>query len=168
MADKRNIKELLEEKILVLDGAIGTMIQRYKLSEKDFRDERLKNHPVDLSGNNDILCLTQPEIIKDIHEAYLVAGADIIETNTFNATSISQADYGTESLVFEINFEAARIAAMAAERYTNQTPSKPRYVAGSIGPTNKTASMSPDVNDPGYRAVSFDDLKISYKEQVRG
>ncbi|MEI7810832.1 MAG: methionine synthase [Ignavibacteria bacterium] len=159
---------LLEKHILVLDGAMGTMIQRHKLIESDFRGERFKYHPHDLKGNNDILCLTRPEIIKNIHRAYYEAGSDIVETNTFNGTSLAQADYKTEELVYEINFEAARLAKEAAIEYTNKTPDKPRFVAGALGPTNKTASLSPDVNDPGYRAITFDQLVDAYYEQVKG
>ena len=163
---KPNIRKLLETRILVLDGAMGTMIQRYKFSESDFRGERFRDWPSSLKGNNDLLCLTKPESIQQIHEAFLEAGADILETNTFNATSISQGDYGTQDFVREINREAAKIAVEAALKFS--TPEKPRYVAGSIGPTNKTCSMSPDVNDPGFRAISFQDLKLSYREQVEG
>jgi len=163
---KPDIRKLLESRILVLDGAMGTMIQRYKFSEADFRGEQFKDWPSSLKGNNDLLCLTKPEAIREIHEAFLNAGADILETNTFNATSISQSDYGTENFVREINRAAARIAVDAAARLS--TAEKPRYVAGSIGPTNKTCSMSPDLNDPGYRAISFQDLKMSYREQVEG
>ncbi len=162
------IKKILNERIMVLDGAMGTMIQKYKLTETDFRGNRFANHPVDLKGNNDILVLTQPEIIKEIHYKYLEAGADIIETNTFNATSISQADYNTTQLIYELNFEAARIAKEAASEFSNKTPDKPRFVAGALGPTNKTLSISPDVNDPAYRAVTFDEVKDAYKEQVKG
>jgi 5-methyltetrahydrofolate--homocysteine methyltransferase len=168
MKAQRSIKPLLKERVLLLDGAMGTMIQRYKLTEEDYRGKRFRDHPCDLQGNNDLLSLTRPGVIREIHEAYLMAGADIIETNTFNATSVSQADYQMESMVFEINVESARIAAEAAASYTAKTPGKPRFVAGSMGPTNKTASMSPDVNDPGYRAISFDELKNAYFEQVRG
>ncbi|MCL4549093.1 MAG: methionine synthase [Bacteroidetes bacterium] len=162
------LRKILSERILVLDGAMGTMIQRHKLTEEQFRGNRFKDHPVDLKGNNDLLVLTQPEIIKSIHEAYLEAGADIIETNTFNGTSISQADYKTEHLVYEINFEAARIAKEAAQEFTKKNPDKPRFVAGAFGPTNKTLSLSPNVGDPGYRAVTFDQVKDSYKEEARG
>ncbi|MEJ5351118.1 MAG: methionine synthase [Melioribacteraceae bacterium] len=162
------LTKILNERIMVLDGAMGTMIQRYKLSEKDFRGDRFKNHPADLKGNNDILVLTQPEIIKEIHRSYLEADADIIETNTFNATKISQADYKTEDLVYEINFNAARIAKEAALEFTKKNPNKPRFVAGALGPTNKTLSISPDVNDPSFRAVTFDEVKEAYKEQARG
>ena len=163
---KPDIRKLLETRILVLDGAMGTMIQRYKFDESDFRGERVRDWPSSLKGNNDLLCLTKPESIRQIHEAFLEAGADILETNTFNATSISQGDYGTRDFVREINREAAKIALKAAAKFS--TPEKPRYVAGSIGPTNKTCSMSPDVNDPGFRAISFQDLKLSYREQVEG
>ncbi|MCX6222046.1 MAG: methionine synthase [Bacteroidia bacterium] len=163
---KPDIRSLLESRILVLDGAMGTMIQRYKFSEEDFRGERFKDWNSSLKGNNDLLSLTRPQAITEIHEAFLNAGADILETNTFNATSISQSDYGTEAFVREINREAARIAVEAATKFS--TPEKPRYVAGSIGPTNKTCSMSPDVNDPGFRAISFQNLKESYREQIEG
>jgi 5-methyltetrahydrofolate--homocysteine methyltransferase len=162
------IRKLLMERILLLDGAMGTMIQEYKLSEEDYRGERFKDHPSDLKGNNDLLSLTRPDVIRQIHEAYLEAGSDIIETNTFNATSISQADYHMEAAVYDINFESARIAAEAAAVFTKLTPGKPRFVAGSIGPTNKTTSLSPDVNDPGFRAISFDEMKEAYKEQCKG
>ena len=161
-----NIYNILKERILVLDGAMGTMIQEYKFSESDYRGIRFKNFPSTVKGNNDLLSLTQPDAIKTIHEKYLEAGADIIETNTFSSTSIGMADYNMESLVYEINFESARIAKDAALKYSNLTPNKPRFVAGSIGPTNRTASMSPDVNDPGYRAVTFDDLVVAYSEQI--
>jgi len=166
--DGADLRSLLHNRILLLDGAMGTMIQRYKLSEEDYRGARFKDHQSDLKGNNDLLSLTRPDIIKAIHEAYLEAGSDIIETNTFNATSISQADYHMEEQVYEINFESARIAAEAAAAFTSRTPEKPRFVAGSIGPTNKTTSLSPDVNDPGYRAISFDEMKEAYKEQSKG
>ena len=161
-----NIYNILKERILVLDGAMGTMIQEYKFSEYDYRGTRFKNYPSNVKGNNDLLSLTQPDAIKTIHEKYLEAGADIIETNTFSSTSIGMADYNMESLVYEINFESARIAKDAALKYSNLTPNKPRFVAGSIGPTNRTASMSPDVNDPVYRAVTFDDLVVAYSEQI--
>ncbi|MFC2133426.1 methionine synthase [Bacteroidota bacterium] len=162
------LKKILNERIMVLDGAMGTMIQRYKLTEADYRGEQFKDHPVDLKGNNDLLSLTQPEIIKDIHLEYLEAGADIIETNTFNGTSISQADYKTESYTYDINFASAKIAKEAAEEFSKKNPDKLRYVAGALGPTNKTASISSDVNDPGYRAATFDDFVVAYKEQARG
>ncbi len=162
------LQKILKERILVLDGAMGTMIQRHKLSENDFRGKRFKDHNSDLKGDNDLLSITQPQIIKDIHHAYLQAGADIIETNTFNSTSIAQSDYKLENLVYELNYSAAKIAKEAAEEFTKTNPSKPRFVAGALGPTNKTASLSPDVNDPGYRAVTFDQLVEAYKEQIRG
>ncbi|MCS7052543.1 MAG: methionine synthase [Ignavibacterium sp.] len=163
-----NFKKLLSERILVLDGAMGTMIQRHKLSESDYRGERFKDHPVDLKGNNDILCITQPEIIKGIHRAYFEAGADIVETNSFNGTPISQADYKTEHLVYEINFEAARIAKEVADEFNKKNPNKPRFVAGALGPTNKTLSISPNVNDPGFRAVTFDEMVNAYYLQTKG
>ena len=149
---------------MLLDGAMGTMVQSYNLSEKDFRGKRFKDHVKDLKGNNDILCLTQPKIVQDIHEAYFTAGADIVETNTFNANSISQLDYAMESLSYEINREAARIAKKAATSFLD----KPRFVAGAMGPTNRTASLSPDVNQPGFRNIAFDDLTDAYYEQARG
>ncbi len=163
---KRKIKEILKERILVLDGAMGTMIQQYNFSEEDFRGERFKDFPVSLKGNNDLLSITQPKAIKEIHKKYFKAGADIIETNTFSGTSISMADYKMEDLAYELNFESAKIAKEVADDFTSKEPNKPRFVAGSMGPTNKTASMSPDVNDPGYRAVSFNDLRLAYKEQA--
>ncbi|MBU0473866.1 MAG: methionine synthase [Bacteroidetes bacterium] len=162
------IKKILNKRIMLLDGAMGTMIQRHKLTEEDYRGERFKNHLVNLKGNNDLLSLTQPEIILDIHREYLKAGADIIETNTFNGTSISQADYEMEEFVYEINYESAKLAKKAVDEFNIINPEKPRYVAGSMGPTNKTLSMSPDVNDPGFRAVTFDQVKLSFKEQAKG
>ena len=162
------IKELLEKRILVLDGAMGTMIQKYKLTEEDYRGERFKNHSSNLKGNNDLLSLTQPQIISDIHTEYLNAGADIIETNTFNGTSISQADYNTEEYVYDINYESAKLAKAVADKFTKLNPEKPRFVAGSIGPTNTTLSLSSDVNNPGFRAVTFDQVKNSFKEQAKG
>lgn len=156
------------ERILILDGAMGTMIQRHKLSEADYRGERFKDWPRDLKGNNDLLVLTQPEIIRGIHEAYLEAGADIIETNTFNAQTVSMADYGMEALAFEMNVAAAKLAREAADKFTALTPDKPRFVAGAIGPTNRTASLSPDVNNPGLRNITFDELVAAYSEQARG
>ena len=161
-----NIYDILKERILVLDGAMGTMIQDYKFSESDYRGSRFKDHPCSVKGNNDLLSLTQPEAIKTIHEKYLEVGADIIETNTFSATSIGMADYSMESIIYDVNFESAKIAKEAATKYSEITPEKPRFVAGSIGPTNRTASMSPDVNDPGYRAITFDDLVKAYSEQT--
>lgn len=159
---KINIKSLLEDQILVLDGAMGTMIQRHKFEEFDFREGAFEDHHKPLKGNNDLLSITRPEIIKDIHRAYFNAGADIVETNTFSGTSIAQADYDLEHAVFDINYKSARLAKEVANEYND----KPRFVAGSIGPTNRTASISPDVNDPGYRAITFDALKLAYKEQV--
>ena len=161
-----NIYEILKEKILVLDGAMGTMIQDYKFSESDYRGARFKDHPCSVKGNNDLLSLTQPEAIKSIHEKYLKVGSDIIETNTFSSTSVGMADYSMESIVYDINYESAKIAKEAALKYSKITPEKPRFVAGSIGPTNRTASMSPDVNDPGFRAITFDDLVNAYSEQI--
>ncbi len=155
-------------RILILDGAMGTMIQRHKLGEADYRGERFKDWPRDLKGNNDLLALTQPNIIRGIHEAYLEAGADIIETNTFNAQTVSMADYGMESLAFEINLAAAKLAREAADKYSALTPDRPRFVAGAIGPTNRTASISPDVNNPGFRNISFDELVTAYSDQTRG
>ena len=163
-----NIKEDLQNRILVLDGAMGTMIQNHNLTEDKFRGSRFKNHPCSLKGNNDLLSITQPQIIRKIHLAYLESGADIIETNTFSSTSIGMLDYQMEDLAYELNYESAKIAKEAVNYYSGKTPIKKRYVAGSIGPTNKTASMSPDVNDPGYRAITFDELVIAYKEQVLG
>lgn len=162
------IKEILKDRILVLDGAMGTMLQQYAFEEADFRGTRFQDWPQPLQGNNDLLSLTQPEAIAAIHRKYLEAGADIIETNTFSATSIAMADYGMQDLVFEMNRESARIAAGVAAEFNKATPEKPRYVAGSIGPTNKTASLSPDVNNPGYRAISFEALKQAYNEQATG
>ncbi len=162
------ITDLLHERILVLDGAMGTMIQRHNLTEADYRGERFANFPHDVKGNNDLLSLTRPDIIKEIHKQYLEAGSDIVETNTFSSTSIAMADYHMEDLVYELNYESARIAREAADEITAQDPDKPRFVAGAMGPTNRTASLSPDVNNPGYRAVTFDDLVDAYYEQVRG
>ena len=161
-----NLRTELEHRILVLDGAMGTMIQRHKLTEADYRGERFAQWPSLVKGNNDLLVLTQPDIIKSIHAAYLEAGADIIETNTFNAQVISMEDYGMAELVREINLEGAKLARLAADEFTAKNPAKPRFVAGAVGPTNKTASMSPDVNNPAFRAVSFDDLVAAYKEQI--
>lgn len=161
-----NISKALKTRILVLDGAMGTMLQQYKFEEGDFRGDRFENHPISLKGNNDLLSITQPHAIKAVHQKYLEAGADIIETNTFSGTSIAMADYQMESLVYELNYESAKLAREAADEFTALNPEKPRFVAGSIGPTNRTASISPDVNDPGFRAVTFDDLRVAYKEQV--
>lgn len=186
-----SLAEALQRRILVLDGAMGTMIQQYKLTEADFRGELFKDHPHDLKGNNDILVLTRPDVIGAIHKAYLDAGADIVETNTFNSTSISQADYqigtggescaccagrggpiikgaGLPSMVYDLNVAAAKVARAACAAKTADTPDRPRFVAGALGPTNKTASISPRVNDPGYRAITFDELVEAYAEQVRG
>ncbi|WP_298479365.1 homocysteine S-methyltransferase family protein [uncultured Maribacter sp.] len=163
---KKNIQDLLKERILVLDGAMGTMLQRYKFTEEDFRGERFKDWKSPVQGNNDLLSLTQPEAIAEVHRKYFAAGADIVETNTFSSTTIAMADYDMEELVYDLNYESARIAKMVADEFTEKEPNKPRYVVGSIGPTNKTASMSPDVNDPGYRAVSFEELRVAYKQQV--
>lgn len=160
------IQEAIKERILILDGAMGTMLQRYNFSEEDFRGERFKDFPHPLKGNNDLLSLTQPQAIRAVHAAYYEAGADIVETNTFSGTTIGMADYFMEDLVYELNYESAKIAREVADEFTAKNPAKPRFVAGSIGPTNRTASMSPDVNDPGYRAVTFDDLRIAYKQQV--
>ena len=165
---KATLERLLAGRILVLDGAMGTMIQARKLDEEDFRGERFKDHPRDLKGNNDLLTLTRPDVIGAIHQAYLDAGADIIETNTFNSTSVSQADYGLEALVYELNREAARLAKGLTAAATEKTPDKPRFVAGILGPTNRTASLSPDVNDPGFRNIDFDALKTAYAEALRG
>ncbi len=162
----QNIDSLLKQRILVIDGAMGTMIQKYKLTESDYRGERFKDYPHSLQGNNDLLVLTQPEIIYTIHKAFLDAGADILETNTFNANSISMQDYHMSDKVRELNQAAAALALKAAAEFTAMNPDKPRFVAGSIGPTNKTASLSPDVNNPGFRAVSFDELVVCYREQV--
>jgi 5-methyltetrahydrofolate--homocysteine methyltransferase len=161
-----NIKEELQKRILVLDGAMGTMLQAYKFSEEDFRGERFKDYASPLQGNNDLLSITQPEALKTIHGKYFEAGADIIETNTFSGTTIAMADYQMEDLVYELNYQSAKIAKEVADEFTAKEPHKPRFVAGSIGPTNRTASMSPDVNDPGYRAVTFNDLRVAYKQQV--
>lgn len=161
-----SIHEAIKKNILILDGAMGTMLQRYNFSEEDFRGERFKDFPHSLKGNNDLLSLTQPQAIKDVHAAYFEAGADIVETNTFSGTTIGMADYYLEEYVYELNYESAKIAREVADEFTAKNPDKPRFVAGSIGPTNRTASMSPDVNDPGYRAVTFDDLRIAYKQQV--
>ncbi|MDG1347279.1 MAG: homocysteine S-methyltransferase family protein [Crocinitomicaceae bacterium] len=161
------IQEDLKKRILVLDGAMGTMIQRHPLEEKDFRLGWFENHDEPLKGNNDLLSLTRPEIIKSIHREYLDAGADIIETNTFSGTWIAQADYGLEKFVYDINFQSAKIAKEACVAYMNEFPGVNKYVAGSIGPTNRTASISPDVNDPGFRGITFDELVNAYEEQTK-
>jgi len=162
-----NIREILKERILVLDGAMGTMIQRHKLEEEDFRKGWFEDHQSPLKGNNDLLSLTRPEIIKEIHAQYFAAGADIVETNTFSGTTIAQADYSLEKYVYDINFESAKIAREVADDFTLKEPNKPRFVAGSIGPTNRTASISPDVNDPGYRNTSYDELVVAYVQQTK-
>lgn len=164
----KKIEDILKERILILDGAMGTMIQRHKLEEEDFRGDRFKNHSHLLKGNNDLLSITRPDIIKDIHAQYFEAGADIAETNTFSGTTIAQADYYLEHIVYELNFQSAKIAKEVAVEFTQREPDKPRFVAGAVGPTNRTLSISPNVNDPGYRAVTFDQLKVAYKEQVKG
>ncbi len=160
------LEQALKSRILVLDGAMGTMIQRRKPDEAAYRGTRFANHKVDVKGNNDLLNLTQPAMIREIHEEYLAAGADIVETNTFSGTRIAQADYALEDMVPEINREGARLARQAADAYTAKTPDKPRFVAGALGPTNKTASISPNVNDPGFRAVTFDELRAAFREQA--
>lgn len=164
--NKPYIREVMKERILVLDGAMGSLIQEYKLEEEDFRGERFKEHSHPLKGNNDLIGLVQPKILKEIHKVYLEAGADIIETNTFSGTSIAQADYALEDAVYDINYYSAKIASDIASEFTAKNPSKPRYVAGTIGPTNRTLSLSPDVNDPAYRTITWDEVVISYKEQV--
>ena len=162
------IQNVIKERILVLDGAMGTMIQEYRLEEKDYRSERFSDFHKDVLGNNDLLSITQPHVIEAIHKAYLDAGSDIIETNTFSSTAIAQADYDMEELAYEMNFESAKIAKKVASAYTANNPNKPRFVAGAFGPTNRAASISPDVNNPGYRAVTFDELVAAYYEQARG
>ena len=166
MKNTEALYKALNERILVLDGAMGTMLQRYKFSEEDYRGERFKDWEHSLKGNNDLLSLTQPHAIEEVHRKYLEADADIIETNTFSGTTIAMADYHMEELVYELNYESAKIARKICDEFTNRNPDKPRFVAGSMGPTNKTASLSPDVNDPGYRAITFDELRIAYKQQA--
>lgn len=156
----------MKDRILILDGAMGTMLQRYNFSEEDFRGDRFVGFHTSVKGNNDLLSLTQPKAIGEVHRKYFEAGADIVETNTFSSTTIAMADYDMEDLVYELNFESAKIAKQVAKEITIKEPQKPRFVAGAIGPTNKTASMSPDVNDPGFRAISFDELRIAYKQQA--
>ncbi|MEM7086823.1 MAG: homocysteine S-methyltransferase family protein [Bacteroidota bacterium] len=160
------IEKALSERILILDGAMGTMLQRYSFNEEDFRGARFKDFHMPVQGNNDLLSLTQPKAIAEVHAKYFAAGADIVETNTFSGTTIAMADYEMEDLVYELNFESARIAKEVAQQFTEKEPHKPRFVAGAMGPTNKTASMSPDVNDPGFRAISFDQLRVAYKQQA--
>ena len=164
----KDIKEELKKRILIIDGAMGTMIQRYKLEEEDYRGTRFKDWHSDVKGNNDLLSITQPQIIEAIHKEYLEAGADIIETNTFSSTVIAQADYDMQSIACEMNVASAQCARRAADEYTAKDPSKPRYVAGAIGPLNKTLSLSPDVNNPGFRAVTFDEVAAAYTEQIKG
>ncbi len=163
-----DIKEILKSRIMIIDGAMGTMIQRHKLEELDYRGDRFKDWHKDVKGNNDLLSITQPEIITGIHKQYLEAGADIIETNTFSSTIIAQADYDMQSLAYELNVESANCARKAADEFTALDPNKPRFVAGAIGPLNKTLSLSPDVNNPGFRAVTFDEVVDAYTEQIRG
>ena len=165
----KTIQDRLKEKILIIDGAMGTMIQRHKLEEKDYRGERFKDWHTDVKGNNDLLSITQPQIIEEIHKQYLEAGADIIETNTFSSTSIAQADYDMQSLAYELNVAAAKCAREAVDKFASTSrDNEPRFVAGAIGPLNKTLSLSPDVNNPGYRAVTFDEVAVAYYEQVKG
>lgn len=168
MVSKSPLLDALQKRILILDGAMGTMLQRHKLEEEDFRDEIFKNHPYSLKGNNDILSITRPKIVEGVHDAYFEVGVDIATTNSFSGTTIAQADYHLEAHVDELNFAAAQCARKSADRFTAKTPDKPRFVAGGIGPTNRTASLSPDVNDPGKRLVTFDDLAKAYKQQAKG
>lgn len=164
-----NIKDALQKRILILDGAMGTMIQRYKLEENDFRNSELEHHPHPLKGNNDLLSITRPDVIKAIHALYFDAGADIIETNTFSGTVVAQADYFLgEDWVYKINYESAKIAKEVADEFTKKNPDKPRFVAGSMGPTTKLSSMSSNVNDPGFRAITFDELVAAFKLQIKG
>ena len=163
-----SITDIAKKRILILDGAMGTMIQRYTLEEADFRKGWFEDHSSPLKGNNDLLSLTRPDIIKEIHSAYFKAGADIVETNTFSGTKIAQLDYGLQDYTYDINFQSAKIACEVANEFTIQEPNKPRFVAGSIGPTNRTASISPDVNDPSFRNISFDELNEAYQEQING
>ncbi len=165
MINTTALYKALNERILVLDGAMGTMLQRYQFTEEDYRGGRFKDWENSLKGNNDLLSLTQPKAIEEVHRKYLEAGADIIETNTFSGTTIAMADYHMEELVYELNYESAKIARKVCDEFTTKNPAKPRFVAGSIGPTNRTASLSPDVNDPGFRAITFDQLRIAYKQQ---
>lgn len=168
MDKKDQLQSLMDERIVIIDGAMGTMIQLHKLEEADYRGERFRDYPSDLKGNNDLLCITQPDIIKGIHKQYLEAGADIIETNTFNAQWVSLADYDMQSLAYEINVEAAKCARMAVDEYVSTHPGEVKFVAGAIGPMNKTLSLSPDVNEPGYRAITFDEVSNAYYEQIHG
>ncbi|NML36024.1 5-methyltetrahydrofolate--homocysteine methyltransferase [Chitinophaga sp. G-6-1-13] len=164
----KSLQDCANERVLIIDGAMGTMIQRYKLQEADYRGTRFADYHMDLKGNNDLLNLTQPQIIEAIHKEYLEAGADIIETNTFSSTSIAMADYDMQALAYELNVAAAQLAKRAATEYTAKNPDRPRFVAGAIGPLNKTLSLSPDVNNPGYRSVSFDEVAEAYEEQIKG
>ncbi len=162
------LDRILKTRILLLDGAMGTMLQRHRLTETDFRGERFKDHPRDLRGNNDLLVLTRPELILGVHREYLEAGADVIETNSFNAQAISQADYALESIAYELNVAAARLARQAVDEYNARTPDRPRFVAGSMGPTNRILSISPDVNNPAFRNLTFDELREAFRTQIRG
>jgi 5-methyltetrahydrofolate--homocysteine methyltransferase len=162
------LERLAAERVLLLDGAMGTMVQRYKLVESDYQGKRFATHPHDVKGNNELLTLTRPDVISAIHHEYLDAGSDIIETNTFGATAIAQADYKLESVVYEMNVEAARLAKIACAEWTKKTPNRPRFVAGALGPMNRTLSISPDVNDPSKRSVTFEQVRLAYAEQVRG
>ena len=166
MKNTKQLYKALSQRILVLDGAMGTMLQRYNFTEEDYRGERFKDWEHSLKGNNDLLSLTQPKAIEEVHRKYLEADADIIETNTFSGTTIAMADYHMEELVYELNYESAKIARKICDEFTQKNPTKPRFVAGSMGPTNRTASLSPDVNDPGFRAITFDQLRIAYKQQA--
>lgn len=166
MKNTEKLYQALKERILVLDGAMGTMLQRYKFTEEDYRGERFRNWEHPLKGNNDLLSLTQPQAIEEVHRKYLEADADIIETNTFSGTTIAMADYHMEDLVYELNFESAKIARKVCDEFSTANPEKPRFVAGSIGPTNKTASLSPEVNDPGFRAITFEELRVAYRQQA--
>ncbi|MDD7983824.1 homocysteine S-methyltransferase family protein [Lentisphaera marina] len=168
MTSNQKIRSILKDRIMVLDGAMGSMLQGYKLKEDDFRGERFKDHHLPLQGNNDLLSITRPDVVQEIHEAYYEAGADFATTNSFSGTTIAQADYELESAVYEINFQSAQCARKAADKYTELTPDQPRFVVGGMGPTNRTASISPDVNDPGMRLVTFDDLRIAYYDQAKG
>ena len=168
MTTTERLHGLLARRILLLDGAMGTMIQRHTLTEADFRGDRFHNHGRDLKGNNDLLILTRPDVISEIHRAYLAAGADIVETNTFSSTAIAQADYGLESLAYELSVEGARLARAAVDEWNLKTPERPRFVAGAIGPTNRTLSISPDVGNPAFRAVTFDQVVAAYRDHVRG
>ena len=166
MKNTKQLNDALEHRILILDGAMGTMIQKYNLTEEDYRGEQFRDWAYPVKGNDDMLSITKPSVIDEIHRQYLEAGADIIETNTFSSTTIAMADYHMEDFVYQLNYESAKLARKACDDYTAKTPDKPRFVAGAIGPTNKTASLSPDVNDPGYRAITFDELRKAYKQQA--